>query len=244
MSSKHATRDRVWRELRAVALPDSRFHYDFGSFICDFVGSNQANDRLLQLPCFKAAETVFITPDNCLEYLRYQALRAGKQVLMTTYGIRRGFWLLDPATIDTELFMYASTLDGLERVGRRVSLKDLLDLGVHVDVLVTGTGAINEKGIRFGKGHGYFDLEWAMLSTIGVCQNGSTTIAVVHDCQVLLEELQPEVFDTVCDIIVTPTRTINVHKAEQPGCGIIWDQLQPGMLEDIPPLQEFKGLDI
>jgi len=31
---------------------------------------------------------------------------------------------------------------------------------------------------------------------------------VVHDCQVLNEKLTPDVYDTVADVIFTPTRTI------------------------------------
>ena len=36
-------------------------------------------------------------------------------------------------------------------------------------MMVTGASAITPSGIRFGKGHGYFDLEWAMLSSKGSC---------------------------------------------------------------------------
>lgn len=157
---KSAIRSQVWKELRKVAYPDSRFHYDFSSFIADFQGSQHAADRLLALPEYRRCSTVFITPDNCLEYLREETLRAGIKVLMTTYGIRRGFWLLDPAIIDASVLKYASTLDGMERVGKHVSVADIGAMELCVGFMVTGTGAINYEGIRFGKGHGFFDLEW------------------------------------------------------------------------------------
>lgn len=237
---KAAVRTKVWDELRKVALPDSRFHFDFSSFIADFKGSQTANDRLLALPCFKACSCVFITPDNCLEYLREKALEAGHKVLITTYGIRRGFWLLDPMEINRPLFKYAATLDGMEKLGKPVTLREIVELKLDVGLMVTGTGAINTKGIRFGKGHGYFDLEWAMLFSMGVVGPHTTTAAVVHDCQVLEEELVPEEFDTVCDLVVTPTRVIQADVASKPTCGILWDRLEVGMLEDIPPLQELK----
>lgn len=242
---KADVRSRVWDELRKVALPDSRFHFDFSSFIADFEGSQAANDRLLALPCFKKASSsscVFITPDNCLEYLREKALEAGLKVLITTYGIRRGFWLLDPVDISPALFKYAATLDGMEKMGKPVSLREIVKLNLDIGLMVTGTGAINTKGIRFGKGHGYFDLEWAMLFSMGVVGPHTTTAAVVHDCQVLEEELIPEEYDTVCDLVVTPTRVIEADVAGKPSCGILWDRLEVGMLEDIPPLQELKHL--
>lgn len=239
---KAAVRSRVWEGLRKVALPDSRFHFDFSSFIADFEGSQAANERLLALPCFQACSCVFITPDNCLEYLREKTLEAGIKVLITTYGIRRGFWLLDPAEIHSALFKYAATLDGMEKIGKPVSLREIVELDLQVGLMVTGTGAINTKGIRFGKGHGYFDLEWGILYSMGVVgPEQTTTAAVVHDCQVLEEELIPEQFDTVCDLVITPTRLMETDNvAGKPTCGILWDRLEAGMFDDIPPLQELK----
>lgn len=114
----------------------------------------------------------------------------------------------------------------MERVGRPVSLQDLSDTRLEVGLMVTGTGAINAQGVRFGKGHGFFDLEWGMLYGRRIVQSNTVTAAIVHDCQVLEEELQPEIFDTVCDLVVTPTRVIKVDGASKPTCGILWDRLE------------------
>ena len=240
---KIKVRERVWRELRKVAVPDSRFHFDFGEFIADFEGGEEAVQRLVDHEFYKNSNYIFITPDNCLDRLRLKALEDGKKVLMTTYSIKRGFWLLDPAKIATELYLYASTLDGMERVGQPVSLKDLADMP-KVDYMVTGTGAINTKGIRFGKGHGFFDSEWGMLYQIGRISTDTPSAAVVHDCQLLEEELTPDVYDTVADAIFTPTRTITVDGPHKPTCGILWDRLDPVMFETIPPLQELKSMGL
>ena len=40
---------------------------------------------------YRDANLVFITPDSCLEQLRYRTLLEGKRILMTTYAITRGF---------------------------------------------------------------------------------------------------------------------------------------------------------
>ncbi|KAI0129475.1 5-formyltetrahydrofolate cyclo-ligase [Xylariales sp. AK1849] len=249
-NSKSATRNRVWESLRRVARPDSRHDFDFSSFIADFEGSAQAVSRLTQLPAYLSASVLFITPDNCLEDLRWHALRDGKTILITTYAIRRGFWVLDPRSIESADYRYAATLDGMERVGRPVSLREIVESGWKIPLMVTGTGAIDSRGVRFGKGHGFFDLEWAMLYSLGVVNERHTiAVAVVHDCQVLEgegEELTPEAFDTVCDVIVTPTRVVEVAEgaAKKPTCGILWPLLQLGMLEGIPPLQELKAMDV
>jgi len=84
-------RERIWAELAKVARPDSRFHWDFSSFICDFEGSEKCADRVLELDALKSRgdRQVFITPDNCLEDLRYKLIKAGIPFVMTTYGIIR-----------------------------------------------------------------------------------------------------------------------------------------------------------
>lgn len=239
---KSQVRKEVWSALRKVALPDSRFHFDFSSFIANFEGSSIATEKLIALACYHSAKVVFITPDNCLEGLRLATLQAGKTILTTTYAIKRGFWLLDPATIPPQRYEYASTLDGLEKLARPVKLASIAAENVKVDLMVTGTGAINMEGVRFGKGHGFFDLEWGMLYTLGTITQETRTAAVVHDCQVLSDDLMPETFDTVCDIISTPTRVIEVLMAKKPMCGILWNQLAEGMYESIPPLRELKEL--
>ncbi|MCJ1381163.1 hypothetical protein MMC17_004272 [Xylographa soralifera] len=239
---KSSIRQQVWSELRKVAYADSRFDFDFSEFIPDFQGSFEATERLMLMPSYQCAKLVFITPDNCLEGLRYRALKDGKVVLMTTYAIRRGFWLLDPRQFDPSNFRYASTLDGMEQMGQTISLQDMMELGLEIDLMVTGTGVVNLEGIRFGKGHGFFDLEWAMLYSIGAISSITPTAAIVHDCQVLAEQLIPESFDTVCDFVVTPTKLIEVSNARKPICGILWEKLASGMLESIPPLQELKSL--
>ena len=242
MNHKSDVRRRVFANLRKVAFPDSRFHFDFGEFIADFQNREDATRRLVAHPFYQQASTIFITPDNCLEELRHRALLDGKTVLMTTYSIKRGFWLLDPAEIPEEMYLYAATLDGMERMGRPISLTEIRERP-KTDFMVTGTGAINEAGIRFGKGHGYFDAEWGMLYRIGNIDVNTPSAALVHDCQVLEEELYPEVFDTVSDVIFTPTRTIEVDAPHKPTVGIVWQLLDQQMYDTIPPLQELCRME-
>jgi 5-formyltetrahydrofolate cyclo-ligase len=162
---------------------------------------------------------------------------------MTTYSIKRGFWLLDPAKIPAERLLYSATLDGMERSAVPVTLAEIGERFDCIDYMITGTGAINEAGIRLGKGHGFFDAEWGMLYRIGVITAATPAAAVVHDCQVLQETLHPEEFDTVADVIFTPTRVIEVPAPHKPTCGILWNLLDPHMLRTIPPLQELQAIE-
>lgn len=241
-SHKHLIRTKVWSQLRNVALPDSRFHHDYSSFIADFDGSSAAIDLLVSLPAYQDADLLFIAPDNCIQELRYRALKDGKTVLVTTYGIRRGFWILDPQQIHESRWGMASMLDGMERIGRHITLAEIRELTSDIGLMVTGTGAINPEGLRLGKGHGFFDLEWAMLYTIGKVDEKTQTIAIVHECQVLDEDLRGEVWDTGCDLVVTNKKVIKVKSASKPNCGILWEKLEAGMVDDIEPLRELRSM--
>jgi 5-formyltetrahydrofolate cyclo-ligase len=241
VDEKRRARQEVWLALREVAKPDSRFHFDFAEFIPDFEGSEEALANLLALRLYADAELIFVTPDNCLEGLRAQALRDGKTVLVPTYGIRRGFVRLARDDVPEGCEEYASWLDGMEHFGERVSLHEIKQLG-PLDFLVTGGSVINHEGVRFGKGHGYFDLEWAMMYAIGAATTETPVVGFVHDCQVADLELQPSPFDTVCDLIVTPSGVILIEGANKPTVGVLWEKLAAGMMEDIPPLKELKQL--
>ncbi len=235
-------RKRIWQELRAVARPDSRFHFDFHEYIPDFEGSSEAIAQLAAMEIYKQANVIFITPDNCLEGLRAQALRDGKVLLVTTYGIRRGTVEIIPEAVPSHHVDHAATLDGMEKFGRSLSLAEMRK-HYRLDLMVTGASAVSLSGVRFGKGHGFFDVEWAMFYRIGIANAHTPVVAVVHDCQVVEQDLVPDPFDTLCDLILTPTRMIPVPHPQKPTVGIVWERLDAGMLASIPPLQELKQME-
>lgn len=241
-AQKDSIRLGIWEALRHVARPDSRFHWDFGSFIADYEGSEEGARRIQALPAWNLARLLFITPDNNLEPLRRLALADGKPFVMSTYGLARGFLYLDPATIPETDHGWAATLDGMDRFARPLGLREVAALG-GFDLLVTGASAIGTNGIRFGKGHGYFDLEWAMFSEVGAVAPGALVIGAGHDCQVVGVELPAAPFDVLVDLIVTPTRTLHASPAPARGPGwILWDRLEPDMEGRIPPLRELRAM--
>ena len=234
-------REQIWRNLRKVAHPDSRFHLQFSQFIPDFEGSSLATANLMCNPAWINAGTVFIAPDNCLAELRYQAIRQGKKLIVSTYGIRRGFVYLTNEKINPHDYELAATLDGMERLGLTYGLAGLKGIVKKIDLMITGGSVISSaNGIRFGKGHGYFDLEWAIFYTTKLVFTDTPVFAVVHDCQVIEYFLEPSVVDSACDGIFTPTQVIGIRNPQKPKCGILWDKLESGMLEDIPVLSELK----
>ena len=238
---KNQLREKVWEELRKVARPDSRFHWDFKEFVPDFTGSDRCAETIRSSRYYQSATTIFIAPDNSLEQVRRQAVEDGKTLLVATYAIRRGFKIIRPGDVPPGEEAWAASLDGLEHYGSSISLAEIKDLG-EVDLMVTGISLVTEQGTRWGKGHGYFDLEWAMFWEIGVINQETPIIAVGHDCQVISTELQPSAVDTVVDLIVTPDRAVEVERVYPKPEGIIWEYINPELKKQIPPLQELEDL--
>ena len=232
-------RIQIWEELLKVARPDSKFSWAFSEFICDYEGSEKGTALLTATDLYKNANVIFITPDNNLETLREQAFLDKKTVIMTNYGITRGFFLIEPGQIPSGRESFASLLDGIGRYWKHQTLAQLQKAIGHIDMMVTGASAITPGGVRFGKGHGYFDLEWAMLSSFGLADASTVIIGAGHDCRVVDVDVAAQEYDTAIDYIVTPTRIIETrHEYPRPSKGIIWSRLAPGMREQIPPIQE------
>jgi len=232
-------REQVWRQLREVAYPDSRFHYNFAEFIPDFIGRETAVEQLIKLPVYQEANVVFIAPDNCLTQIREQALRDRKTIIVSTYGIQRGFVLLSPEQVPAGEEQFASWLDGLEHYGRSITLPEIAHFK-NLDLLLTGASAVSLDGVRFGKGHGFFDLEWGMFYEVGVVHEQTPIAAIVHDLQVVDVKLELGKTDVIVDYIATPTRLIHVDRVYQRPTGIQWHLLQEGMVSSIPPLQDLQ----
>lgn len=237
--SSEQARKQIWEQLKIVGKPDSRFHWDFAEFIADYEDSDQNAELIREMDEYKNANILFITPDNNMRKLREFALLDQKVILMTTYGINRGFQVIRPGAVPEGKEEFASTLDGIELYMTPITLQEIKEEFNHVELLFTGASAMTPSGIRFGKGHGYFDLEWAMMWSMGLVDLSSVVIGMGHDCQVVDADVQPAPYDTIVDYIVTTTKVIKTEKTqEKPTLGILWDKLEKGMFENIPPLQE------
>ncbi len=238
--TKQYIRKKIWSELKKVALPDSRFHYDFSNFIPDFEGSYKCVEKIRSMEVYRQAKLLFITPDNCLEKLREWSIRDGKTYIMATYGIARGFILMKPEYVREEDLEFSSTLDGAERFSRRIGLREMAELG-KIDLLVTGCSAVNLRGVRMGKGHGFFDIEWGIFSELGMVDDRTPIICVCHECQVVDVDIPASQWDTIVDYIVTPSRVISVNGPPKPK-GIAWHLINPNLIDEIPVLRELKEL--
>jgi 5-formyltetrahydrofolate cyclo-ligase len=208
-----------------LALPDPVFDLQLDHFITDFKDSQAATNRLVELPEWRQARRVFITPDNSTQYLREMGIRQGKEVIMTTYGIRRGSLRVTRQDVPEGQEEYASTLAGMEKFGRRLWTIADLEAAGPLDLMVTGALAVSRAhGGRAGKGAGWFDAEWGIWRSLGLAQPETPVIGIVHDAQVVPDAFHLDPWDCHLNVIVTPTEVIRLSGFTQPA-GILWDQI-------------------
>lgn len=241
MSQSRLTRQRIWDRLKAVARPDTRFHMNFADFIPDFEGVEAATDRITALPSFQACKLAFVTPDNSMTELRRRLIAARVPIVTATYNIQRGFLYIAPDAVPEGAERYAAWLDGIEHFARPVTLEDIAALG-RFDFMATGASAVSSDGVRFGKGHGFFDLEWGMFTDLGLALDTTPVAAIVHDVQVVDDHLQMNETDIPVDLIATPSRLIHVERAGRRPRGMKWDLLAPQEIQQIPPLRELARM--
>ena len=227
----------VWEKLLKVAKPDSRFDLDLSRFVPDFTEREKCDEQLCELPGYRGSQTIFIAPDNSLEAFRVQALKDGKSIIVPTYGMRRGFVLLEGMRISSHDRLLAATLDGMERFGRYTTLNDLRNIE-SVGLVVTGAVAVTKLGLHFGAGDGYFDLEWALLRHCELVTSKTPIAVSVHDCQVIDAQIRPAAHDAVVDIIVTPTKTRICTPSLPKPDGILWNEIRVGSWSSSPYVDE------
>jgi 5-formyltetrahydrofolate cyclo-ligase len=230
---KRALRERVWDELEDSG--EARFPFPPHGRIPNFAGADAAADRLAKTDAWRDAETVKSNPDAPQLPVRRRALDAGKTVYMAVPRLSDAacFLELDPATLaDTDA---AATVSGMDEHGRQVGP----DAMPGIDLVVSGSVAVDGAGNRVGKGEGYSDLEWGLLSELGLVDAGTPVATTVHELQVRAEDWEPDAHDVPMDLVVTPERTVETGASGKPA-GIDWAALDEERIEEIPPLEELR----
>jgi 5-formyltetrahydrofolate cyclo-ligase len=232
-TDKASAREAVWRAL--VESKVARFPFPVTQRIPNFAGAEAAATRLLSHPAFASARCVKVNPDSPQRAVREGLLQRGIAVLTPTPRLRGGFFLLDPDQIAPEDYAAAAGLKMGGEFGTPVSLERL----PRVDLVVMGSVAVTREGKRLGKGHGYADLEYALLRELG--QAPVPVASTVHELQIL-ESFPTVPHDVWLSIIATPDELIEVLPAPRVGGGIDWDELDSAALEEMPVLAQLREL--
>ena len=141
----------------------------------------------------------------------------------------RVFYLLRPGAVPRGHELYGAWPHRLAHFGEPLSLNALADLGAF-DFVATGASAVATSGVRFGRGHGFFDLEWRIFSDMGLVDNLTPLVTVVHDVQVLDKKLYPSPDD------------VQVARETQRPRGLNWKDIAPEQVHAIPALAELRRI--
>ncbi|XP_059206431.1 methenyltetrahydrofolate synthase domain-containing protein isoform X2 [Centropristis striata] len=239
-ATKWDIRQKVWDYIEENNL--ANFPRPVHNRIPNFKGANQACNRLADLQEFKSSQTVKVNPDRPQQQARFITLEAHKTLLVPTPRLRTGLFnkITPPEGASKEQLRICSSSQGVKDFSEPVGL----DAKVKVDLVVVGSVAVSEKGLRIGKGEGFADLEYAMMAAMGAVDESTVVVTVVHDCQVLdIPEELIESHDLTVDYILTPTRVIETNCQLPKPQGIIWTKLDTEKLQKIPILKKLRALE-
>lgn len=174
-------------------------------------------------------------PDAPQLHVRRIVLEEGKTLLMPTPRLSAGFLKLDPGRIPRKMIARATSISGASSIGQRVALSDL----PRVDLIVAGSVAVSTEGGRIGKGEGYGEIEYGILSECGLVSDRVKIITTIHDCQIV-NPFPVESHDVPVDYVLTPTRLLETHTRLPRPRGIHWELVTPEMLAKMPILRELR----
>ncbi|MCF7804412.1 MAG: 5-formyltetrahydrofolate cyclo-ligase [Candidatus Marinimicrobia bacterium] len=230
-SSKDAARQHVWDTLENEKA--ARFPFPPHDRIPNFAGAKEAAQRLMNSPAMEDIESIKINPDAPQRYVREMALRRGITVYMPTPRLRAGFKRFDPNAIPEDKYSEAASLSKGEQYAESISLERL----PQMDLIVAGSVAVTADGKRCGKGHGYSDLEYAILLELG--HKPVPVVTTVHPIQIA-EDFPTEAHDIPLSLLVTPEEIIEVPNPPGAPARLEWSSLTEQDLEEMPVLRELK----
>jgi len=232
---KQGLRERVWDELEERGA--ARFPFPPHGRIPNYAGADDAAERLAGLDAWQSADVIKSNPDAPQLPVRRAALRQGKTLYMAVPRLRDEQCFLRLAPDEVDDIDHATTIGGSAEVGVQVGPEDV----DPVDLIVSGSVAVTERGARVGKGEGYSDLEFAVLREFDLVDDGTTTATTVHEIQVLDDEVPTSPHDVPIDVVVTPERTVRTGPGNEKPWGIDWDRLDEERIDEIPVLRRMKS---
>ena len=232
MRTKAEIREALWDLLRTRKV--ARFPGAVGR-IPNFLGAERCAPVLAQTDFWKRAKVVKVNPDSPQRAIRQAALQNGKILYMAVPRLRsdKPFIELDLRKLNCSAFV-ASSIKGAAQHGRPVTLNELR----KIDLIVCGSVAVNRKGERLGKGGGYSDLEFALLTESKKIGPKTPVVTTVHPLQVVEEEIPMTNHDIPLSAIITPQEVIRIDAGHRRPKGIYWDMLSDEKLAAIPVLGE------
>jgi 5-formyltetrahydrofolate cyclo-ligase len=254
---KQALRETVWDALQETG--ERRFPFPPHGRIPNFNGADAAAERLAETQAWRDADVLKCNPDAPQLPVRRAALRAGKTVYMAVPRLRDERCFLRLAPDEVPDIDAATTVSGSAKHGVPVHPEEV----PHVDLVVAGSVAVSEAGDRVGKGEGYSDLEWGVLSAFDAVDDETAVATTVHELQVVdgpespappgvvssgteggsasdgAGRIEGDAHDVPLDVVCTPSRTIRCERRERP-VGVDWAALSEARIAEMPVLERLR----
>jgi 5-formyltetrahydrofolate cyclo-ligase len=232
MRTKDEIRDDVWELLtrnKVARFPGAKER------IPNFTGAETCANRLAETTYWKAARVLKINPDSPQRAIRQRALAEGKTIYMAVPRLRsrQPFIELDPKKLKCSPYT-ASSIKGAGQHGRPVTLEEV----TKIDLVVCGSVAVNRRGARVGKGGGYSDLEFALLTEQKKIGAHTPIVTSVHPLQIVDEKIPMIQHDIPLTAIVTPEEVIETKSLFARPKGIYWSMLSQEKIDEIPVLNQ------
>jgi 5-formyltetrahydrofolate cyclo-ligase len=231
MRTKTDLREQIWSLLQQRKV--ARFPGAKGR-IPNFIGAEACARLLAGSPLWKSARILKCNPDSPQRMIRQKALEEGKTLYMAVPRLRadKPFIELDPKGLKCSPYA-ASSIKGASQYGRPVALDEVKG----IDLIVCGSVAVNREGARVGKGGGYSDLEFALLTENKMVGSNTPIVTSVHPLQIIDEEIPMTEHDIPLTAIVTPEECIEIAPRFKRPKGIYWEMLPQEKIEAIPVLR-------
>jgi 5-formyltetrahydrofolate cyclo-ligase len=234
---KDNLRAEVWSLLKqqGVAIRDPFGH------IPNFIGAQQAAERLAALPIWQRAKAIKCNPDSPQVPVRSRALQDGKRLYMAVPRLTSSRCFVELTAEDLQQRNIPLEEAAIARkalsYGRLVSFEEMQ----AIDLVVVGCVAVTRNGGRTGKGAGFADLELAMLYEFELVQPATPIVTTVHPLQIVEEERLPmQAHDWALNWIVTPNEVIETNTNYSRPAGLNWDTIRPEQFKEIPILRKLR----
>lgn len=234
---KDVLRSEIWSVLESQQVNVG----EVWSHIPNFVGAQQAADRLAELPIWKNANVVKCNPDAPQIPVRLRALQENKLLYVPIPELMQAypFLLLDPEDLKKRgiPFEVVAPIRGAVEHGIKVRFEEMKPF----DLVVVGCVAVTHNGGRTGKGGGFADLELGIFREVGLITPNTPIITTIHPLQIVDDaRIVMQGHDTPLDWIITPKDVFETQTSYPDPSGVNWESIQPDQWQNIPFLHDLK----
>lgn len=178
------------------------------------------SEKIRRCPFYAKSLCVFVSPHPLLHQTCLNILADQKLLILPSPKIQTGFYALSPHAIPVRQRQIV-----LRRLGGKNPLTPKIDYTrgpeKKIDLLLTAPLTAGVDGSMLADGQGHFDLQYAILDTLGWLTADAGIAALLADDFFL--RLSPiDTSDILAHHVVTPTQTIKTHHHGRQKSSINW----------------------